>query len=351
MTELVKLQQAERMLAEIRDADDALNIIDLAEAARVFAKKAHLGTTSVNHAQAIKLKAEIRMAEAIRKGQEAGEIATAATGAGRPAKEIGSPGEPISPDLPAPPPRPKPKTLQEIGVTKRQSADAQLLAEVLPDDTAIDQVVEQANEKDTEVSRKELLKQARTKKRRAKSKQRSSEEPAPLPGGSFNLIYADPPWRYVDHGSDETRELDNHYPTMSDEELMAMEVPAANDCLLLMWATSPLLPRQLKVMQAWGFNYRTCAVWVKDRPGMGKYWRQQHELLLLGTKGAPGTPLPEDRLPSVLNAPRAEHSRKPDEAHGMVQRMFPHLTARLELFARRPRDGWTTWGNDQAVQS
>ena len=79
----------------------------------------------------------------------------------------------------------------------------------------------------------------------------------------------------------------NHYPTMSLEEIKALDVAAiaADDCVLFLWATAPMLPQALEVMAAWGFAYETQFVWVKDRVGTGYWFRNRHELLLVGVKG------------------------------------------------------------------
>jgi len=161
--------------------------------------------------------------------------------------------------------------------------------------------------------------------------------------GPFPVIYADPPWRY-EHIETTSRQIENHYPTMSLDEIKKLDVPASDDSVLFLWVTSPKLVEGIDVMEAWGFEYRTCMVWVKDRIGMGYYARQQHELLLIGKRGSLPVPDPEDRPSSVVTATRGEHSAKPDEVYELIERMYP-LRERCELFQRRPRDGWSGWGN------
>lgn len=163
--------------------------------------------------------------------------------------------------------------------------------------------------------------------------------------GPFNVIYADPPWRY-EYIETESRAIENQYPTMTLDEICALPVDniAADDCVLLMWATSPKLSEAMQVLEAWGFNYRTCMVWVKDKIGMGYYARQQHELLLIAARGELPTPLPENRPPSVFYGERTEHSRKPQTVYELIERMYPEYE-RVELFARNRRDGWQAWGN------
>jgi len=98
-------------------------------------------------------------------------------------------------------------------------------------------------------------------------------------------------------------------------------------------------------MEAWGFDYRTNIVWVKDRDGMGYYVRQRHEMLLIGIRGRLPVPKPADRSSSVFEAPRGVHSAKPEGAYEIIERMYPDLP-RVELFARRRRPGWEAWGHE-----
>jgi N6-adenosine-specific RNA methylase IME4/ParB-like chromosome segregation protein Spo0J len=163
--------------------------------------------------------------------------------------------------------------------------------------------------------------------------------------GTFPVIFADPPWRY-DYAETDTRAIENQYPTMAIEDICALPVAsiATDDCVLFLWATSPKLIEALDVVKAWGFAYKTCMVWAKDKIGMGYYARQQHELLLIATRGAPPTPAPADRPSSVITATRGEHSAKPDEFYAVIERMYPALP-KIELFCRSPRDGWSAWGN------
>jgi N6-adenosine-specific RNA methylase IME4 len=98
-------------------------------------------------------------------------------------------------------------------------------------------------------------------------------------------------------------------------------------------------------MAAWGFEYKTNIVWVKDRMGLGYWVRNQHEHLLIGVRGNIPAPAPIERFRSVINAPTAGHSVKPEAAAQMIERMFPTLP-RLEMFARKARRGWDVWGNE-----
>jgi N6-adenosine-specific RNA methylase IME4 len=161
----------------------------------------------------------------------------------------------------------------------------------------------------------------------------------------YPVIYLDPPWRY-DYAESDSRAIENQYPTMSLDEIKAMNMDqvAFDDCVMFMWATSPKLAEALDVLRAWGFEYRTCAVWDKQKIGMGYYFRQQHELLLVAVKGEPTTPAPADRPSSVFSFERGEHSAKPHEVYELIEAMYPTLP-KLEMFCRTPREGWGVWGN------
>ena len=163
--------------------------------------------------------------------------------------------------------------------------------------------------------------------------------------GKHNVLYADPPWRY-EHSISTTRDIENQYPTMELDDICNMPISsiAADDCVLFLWATSPKLTEAVKVMSAWGFSYRTCMVWVKDKIGMGYYARQQHEILLIGARGNLPTPKPENRPPSVIHAERNGHSEKPEEFYKTIENMYPEFS-KVELFSRQPRQGWSVWGN------
>lgn len=166
-----------------------------------------------------------------------------------------------------------------------------------------------------------------------------------LPDGVFDVILADPPWEYEFSLSDRG-DPESHYSTMPLEKICALNVPSAEDAVLFLWATNPKLEEALKVMESWGFGYRTNLCWVKDKIGTGYYVRGQHELLLIGKKGRMSVPAEADRPPSVLISAVREHSQKPEEVYAIIEKMFPDRKY-LELFARgNKRGNWVVWGNE-----
>lgn len=162
--------------------------------------------------------------------------------------------------------------------------------------------------------------------------------------GRFPVLVADPPWRY-EYPQGDSRRIENHYPTLPLADIMALEVPAASDAVLFLWVPAPLLLEGAAVLEAWGFTYRSGAVWVKDRIGMGYYFRQRFEHVLLGRRGDMPPPLEANRPDNVIEAPRGRHSEKPAGLYERVEAMYPGLP-KVELFARQPRPGWHAWGNE-----
>jgi N6-adenosine-specific RNA methylase IME4 len=131
---------------------------------------------------------------------------------------------------------------------------------------------------------------------------------------------------------------------MELDDICALQPPVYGNAVLFLWVVDSLLFESKEVIDAWGFNYRDIMVWVKDKIGMGAYTRQQHELLLIAKRGDMPVPEPAARPPSVVCAPRTQHSRKPDEFYEHIETMYPNRRYG-ELFARRPRHGWASWGN------
>jgi len=169
-----------------------------------------------------------------------------------------------------------------------------------------------------------------------------------LPKKKYGVIYADPEWRF-EPWSRETgmdRAADNFYPTSPIDVIKARDVAsiAADDCALFLWATQPMLPQALDVMETWGFSYKSHFVWAKDRISTGYWSRNKHELLLLGTRGKIPCPAAGQQWDSLMEAPRRGHSEKPEIFAELIENYFPNLP-KIELNRRGPpRRGWDCWG-------
>lgn len=175
-------------------------------------------------------------------------------------------------------------------------------------------------------------------------------------GRKFMTLLADPPWRFQNRTgkmAPEHRRL-SRYSTMTTDEICALPVPevVAEPAHLYLWVPNALLPEGLKVLQAWGFTYKTNLVWYKirkdggpDGRGVGFYFRNVTELILFGTRGKDARTLaPGRRQVNVIRSQKREHSRKPDELYDIIEACSrgPYL----ELFARGTRPNWTMWGNE-----
>ena len=160
----------------------------------------------------------------------------------------------------------------------------------------------------------------------------------------YRVIYADPPWSYSDR--QDTGMLGGavkHYDTMPLEDICALPVPAADDAVLFLWVTSPMLEDSFRVINAWGFKYKSSFVWDKVAHNMGHYNSVRHEFLLIATRGS-CTPDVQRLFDSVVSIERTEHSRKPGQFREMIDTLYP-IGERLELFAREAAEGWDVWGD------
>ena len=169
------------------------------------------------------------------------------------------------------------------------------------------------------------------------------------PAGKYGLIYADPPWRYESGTARPSDAIEEHYPTMSLEEIQALgpkiRAIAASNCVLYLWVPAPKVYEACSILDAWDFSYRTTGVWVKDRLGLGYWFRQRHELLFVAVRGHPIPPADNERPDSIIAAPRGEHSAKPVQMADTLDVIFPGVP-KVELFARQARPGWAAWGNE-----
>lgn len=160
----------------------------------------------------------------------------------------------------------------------------------------------------------------------------------------YQVIYADPPWRY-DFSKSDSREIENQYPTMSIDEIKVLQIPSEKNAVLYMWTTTAKLVQSLEVMKAWGFEYKSSLIWDKLVYGMGYWFRGQHEFLLVGVKGKFSPPPQPLRIRSVFQEKRTKHSKKPAKIRELIQAWFPDCS-RLELFAREKVEGWDSWGDE-----
>lgn len=179
----------------------------------------------------------------------------------------------------------------------------------------------------------------------------------PTTPGGWSVVYADPPWRFATYGPKGRGRCPDgdigafHYETMDLADIAGLPVNEiiADNSVLYLWSTAPMLLEALCVLQAWKFTYKSQFVWTKHKIGTGYWARNRHELLLIGTRGSKVCPPRGMAVDSVIDEPAREHSRKPDRAYEIVERYHPNAK-KLELFARHVRDGWVSWGNEAPMQ-
>lgn len=171
----------------------------------------------------------------------------------------------------------------------------------------------------------------------------------------FHTVLADPPWQFQNKTgkvAPEHKRL-NRYGTMTLDEIC--DLPVTSICVepahLYLWVPNALLPEGLRVMAAWGFQYKSNLIWHKvrkdggpDGRGVGFYFRNTTEVVLFGVRGKDARTLaPGRRQVNIIKSMKREHSRKPDEQYKIIEACSPGPF--VELFARGPREGWVTWGN------
>lgn len=181
-----------------------------------------------------------------------------------------------------------------------------------------------------------------------------------LPDQQFDVVLADPPWAYTGQ-QDKMGAAAKFYPLMSDEDLLnfPLEQVLAPKGVLFMWATMPRLDFAIDLIRARGLHYRGGSfIWVKTkksdptvpvgaqgvRPSIVK---PTSEIVLAASRVKTGRPmkLHDESVRHIILAPKGEHSVKPDDVHERIERLYPNAS-KIELFARRPREGWTVWGNE-----
>jgi N6-adenosine-specific RNA methylase IME4/DNA-directed RNA polymerase subunit K/omega len=327
MTELVAYDEARRALQIASTVDEAKNILDKAEALRHYARQRD-DVELECWVSEIKARAYIRIGEISRELEKAPS--------GKASHSLPSAG------------KSKSATLRDAGISTSTAHRAEQLAAHAP---LVERYIAEKASQHKPVKITDILaavaKHAKQERPRARLYEMgreycTTEDLLSLTGQEFGTIYADPPW---DYGNQSTRGANNdHYLGMTVDEICALPIGplAAKDAHLHLWTTNGFLFDAQRVLQAWGFTYKSCYVWVKPQIGMGNYWRVSHEFLLLGVRG--NLTFSDKTLRSWGQFKRGKHSAKPEQIRDLIQKASPG--PRLELFARRPVEGWTCWGNE-----
>lgn len=334
---LVRYDAARKALAAATSVDEVKNIRALAEAMKAYGQMAK-DSKLIADATKIRMRAERRLGELMAEQAKAIGKAKPPSGKGqrKTDRRVRS-----KPDGPA--------TLAEAGIDKALAHRARKAAKV-PERTFDKQVEAIGEEIISGAARR--VQQGNKKERRATREAELATFQRALPDKKFGVILADPEWEFepwsFETGND--RSPANHYPLSKLEAILARGVGVrkitADDCVLFLWATVPMLPQAMKVVEVWGFRYVSHFVWNKNRIGTGYWSRNKHELLLVGTVGKPPAPAMGDQWDSVLDADVGRHSEKPELFHQLIEAYYPTMP-KIELNRRGPpRPGWEAWGNE-----
>lgn len=322
--ELAKLDKAVHMLAEAKTLDEVKHIMDIAEAARVYARAAKMGLEAYNHAAEVKARAERKAGEFFRQlshGEHGGDRKSSSTPDNlNEFKQVA----------------------QENNIPVSTAYKWEQVAE-MPEDVFELHLKEMRGERP--ISNAEMIKLLKTEKRikEINQQRKDIENGAPsLPKGVFEVIVIDPPWEYGTEYDPQARRAANPYPEMSIEEIASLEIPSAENCVMWLWTTHKFMRYSFTLLDGWGFRDVMIVTWIKDRMGLGTWLRSQSEFCIMAVKGKPIIELTNQT--TVINGKMREHSRKPDEFYSLVDGLC--VGRKLDYFSREQRKGWAQYGND-----
>lgn len=326
---LAKLEKATQMLIEAKSLDEVKHVIDIAEAAKTYARAAKLGLDAQNHAAEIAILARRKAGEFLAQLERAG-----GSGRGNTTEKISNVGNLLSDYK---------ETIQESGISYQDANRWQQVAAV-PEETFKD-FIERTKSEGKELTTNGVIKIAKQLQREEEIEEQIEEIQSNKfqpPSGLFDVIVIDPPWPYGTKYDPNGRRAANPYPEMSLDEIKAIKLPASNDCVLWLWTTHKFMRYSFEILDVWGFRDVAIVTWVKDRMGLGSWLRSQSEFCIMAVKGKPTINLTNQT--TVINGALREHSRKPDEFYQFVDGLC--VGYKLDWFSRQNRDGWVTFGND-----
>jgi len=318
-TSLVLMSEASRMLVEASTIQQAKELKDLALTAADWARRKGMGDEAIQYARSYALRAERKMGEMLK--------ATELNPGTRPSKRDG--GTMLLPPSDV-------TTLAELGVTKRESSEAQFLAALPAEDfeevATGDKTIADAKREHKRKTIIDHLEDIELKEAKAIE-------------GVYDVIVIDPPWPMKKIERDVTpNQVEFDYPTMSLEEIAELEVPCADSCHVWLWTTHKFMPAALSLLDGWGMSYVCAFVWHKPG-GFQPFGLPQYnsEFALYARAGTP-TFIDTKAFPVCFNAPRGAHSEKPGEFYSMIERVT--AGRRLDMFGRREIIGFDSWGKE-----
>jgi N6-adenosine-specific RNA methylase IME4 len=325
---LAKLEKATQMLIEAKSLDEVKHVIDIAEAAKTYARAAKLGLDAQNHAAEIAILARRKAGEFLAQ-LERNQTVGLKQGVRYPTLDNG-----VSDYK---------ETIQESGISYQDANRWQQVAAV-PEETFKD-FIERTKADGKELTTNGVLKIAKQIQRKENIEEQIEEIQSNKfqpPSGLFDVIVIDPPWPYGTKYDPNGRRAANPYPEMSLSEIKAIKLPASKDCILWLWTTHKFMRHSFDILDVWGFRDVAIVTWVKDRMGLGSWLRSQSEFCIMAVKGSPVVNLTNQT--TIINGAMREHSRKPEEFYKFVDSLC--VGYKLDWFSRQQREGWVSFGND-----
>ena len=315
---IVKLESANKILAEATRLDDVKEIRDKAEALRQYAKQTNLSLEGQNYYAEIKIKAERRAGELL--------IEIEMHKGGRPTEN----------------PSHDASSLSDLGISYSQSSRWQQMSK-LPDEE-FEQHVEAIKTKDEELTSSGVLREAR-RYIKTKELEEIEEIEIEIPEGTYQTLVVDPPWPMVKIEREvRPKQVKFEYPTMTEDELRELFIPdiAAENAHLYLWVTQKFLPMGLRLVTEWGFRYQCLLTWVKNVGFTPFSWMYSTEHVIFARKGSLDLLVLGKRLD--FKGKVQEHSRKPDVFYDLVREVSPG--PRIDVFSQCDHEGFEAWGKE-----
>jgi N6-adenosine-specific RNA methylase IME4 len=317
---LVKMTQARKALAEakrvgaiapIKGIKQLKTIRDQAEVIKAYLKKIGAGFAMQNEAAEIKIDAQRDMGLLLKGLVKAGRLRR-----GRPSKKTHDA-----------------LFLKDLDLEDTESSRCQMLAQM--PEKEFSRHKQEVFEKALELTTAGLIQAWKALLRAAEID--TLDDTIVTPEGTYSVIVLDPPWPYGTKYDPKSRRVANPYPEMSLEDIAALEIPAADDCILWLWTTHKFMRHSFPLLDAWGFRDVAILTWLKHKIGIGAWLRSQSEFCIMAVKGNPKVKLTNQT--TIIQAKAKEHSRKPDEFYSLVESLC--VGKKAEGFSREKRKGWT----------
>lgn len=316
--QLIKWDQMRKEIEEAKDIHELGNMSDKLEAIRIWAKQSKASLKVQNKIAEYRLRVERKkggwLKENVRKGGKGKKILDSID-----------------------------TSLKDIGISWDESSRAQKIANL--NNEQFENYINEAEETEKEITLSGAIKLAKQIIREDKIEEQKEElqsQPPIMPEGKFDVIAIDPPWNYNTKYNPEGRRIANPYPEMSQHELLKLNIPAKDDCIMWLWTTNNFMKDAYALLEEWGFAPKTILTWNKINIGIGYWLRNVTEHCILAIKGSP---VWDNKIYStIITEKKTKHSVKPEVFYEMVDKIC--CGRKLEYFSRKKRLDWESFGDE-----